>query len=210
MAFSTTLRGTPLSRTPFKAAKPQGVRAPASRVALVVEANKKVLKKTKVILVNDIPNVGREGEIKSVPVGYWRNFLLPNGMAKIASEAILDKIRRKKEDEIRKKMEEKAQAQAFANALSTIGKFTLKKKTGDKDQIYGSVQVQEIADAIYQQTGRNVSDCEIAVPEIKSVGTYECTIRLHPEVLGTFSVVVQREKNVLTVRAADSGKKAKK
>lgn len=91
-------------------------------------------------------------------------------------------IRAKKEDEIRKKLEEKAQAQAFANALTTIGKFLLKKKTGEKDQIYGSVQVQEIADAIYQQTGRNVSDCEITVPEIKSVGTYECTIRLHPEV----------------------------
>lgn len=74
--------------------------------------------------------------------------------------------------------------QAFANALGTIGKFILKKKTGEKDQIYGSVQVQEIADAIYQQTGRNVSDCEFTVPEIKAVGTYECTVRLHPEVRG--------------------------
>lgn len=43
-----------------------------------------------VILVNDIPNVGKEGEIRKVPVGYWRNFLLPNGMAKIASEGILE------------------------------------------------------------------------------------------------------------------------
>ncbi|KXZ43264.1 hypothetical protein GPECTOR_96g730 [Gonium pectorale] len=208
MAMATSLRGAPLNRA-FKAAKPQGVRAPSSRVALVVEANKKVAKKTKVILVNDIPNVGREGEIRSVPVGYWRNFLLPNGMAKIASEAILNQIRRKKEDEIRKKLEVKAQAQAFANALTTIGKFMIKKKTGDKDQIYGSVQTQEIADAIYQQTGRNVSDCEITVPEIKSAGTYECTIRLHPEVVGTFSVVVQKEKNVLTVKTTEP-KKGKK
>jgi large subunit ribosomal protein L9 len=58
-------------------------------------------------------------------------------------------------------------------------------RAGEKDQIYGSVQIQEIADAIYQQTGRNVSDSEISVPEIKAVGTYECTIRLHPEVGGT-------------------------
>lgn len=43
-----------------------------------------------IILVNDIENVGRKGEIKSVPVGYWRNFLLPNGLAKIASEGILE------------------------------------------------------------------------------------------------------------------------
>jgi large subunit ribosomal protein L9 len=46
-------------------------------------------------------------------------------------------IRKRKEDAIRVKLEEKAQAQAFANALATIGKFTLKKKAGDKDQIYG-------------------------------------------------------------------------
>ncbi|GLI59188.1 hypothetical protein VaNZ11_001021 [Volvox africanus] len=209
MAMSTSLCGAPLNRAAFKAATPQGVRAATSRVALVVEANKKVAKKTKVILVNDIPNVGREGEIRSVPVGYWRNFLLPNGMAKIASDAILAQIRRKKEDEIRKKLEEKAKAQAFANALATIGKFMIKKKSGDKDQIFGSVQVQEVADAILLQTGQNVSSCEITMPEIKSVGTYECTIRLHPEVVGTFSVVVQKEKNVLTVRTSDT-KKSKK
>ncbi|KAG2500924.1 hypothetical protein HYH03_000751 [Edaphochlamys debaryana] len=205
--MSTMLRGAPVSGAVFKPAK--GIRAPVSRTALLVEANKKVAKKAKIILVNDIPNVGREGEIKSVPVGYWRNFLLPNGMAKIANESILNEIRRKKEDEIRKKMEEKAQAQAFASALSTIGKFLIKKKSGEKDQIYGSVQVQEIADAIYQQTGRNVSDCEIMVPEIKSVGTYECTIRLHPEVVGTFSVVVQKEKQTLTVKTTEGKKKGK-
>lgn len=43
-----------------------------------------------VILVNDIENVGKKGEIKTVPVGYWRNYLLPNGIAKIASESILE------------------------------------------------------------------------------------------------------------------------
>lgn len=118
-------------------------------------------------------------------------------------------IRRKKEDEIRKKMEEKAQAQAFANALSTIGKFTIKKKTGEKDQIYGSVQVQEVADAIYQQTGRNVADLEITVPEIKAVGTYECTLRLHPEVLATFSVVIQKERGAVTIKTTEGAKKKK-
>jgi len=47
----------------------------------------------------------------------------------------------------------KAQAQSFGNALSTIGKFVIRKKVGDRDQIYGSVQKSEVSDAIYQQTG---------------------------------------------------------
>ncbi len=71
------------------------------------------------------------------------------------------------------------------------------------------LQVQEVADAIYQQTGRNVSDLEINVPEIKAVGTYECTIRLHPEVLATFSVVIAKEKNQVTIKTTEP-KKAKK
>lgn len=57
---------------------------------------------------------------------------------------------------MRAKLEEKAQAQAFANALATIGKFLLKKKSGDKDQLFSTVQAADVADAIYQQTGRCV------------------------------------------------------
>lgn len=99
-----------------------------------------------------------------------------------ASFADFSQIRRKKEGELRNKLEAKAKSQAFANALATIGKFIIKKRAGDKDQIFGSVQVQEVADAILMQTGQDVSKYEITMPDIKSVGTYECTIRLHPEV----------------------------
>lgn len=102
--------------------------------------------------------------------------------------------------------QEKAKAQSFANALATIGKFTIKKKVGDRDQIYGSVQVSEIADAIYQQTGQKLAEADFSVPEIKAVGTYECTIRLHPEVNAAFSVVIVKDKS-LTVKGTDGKKK---
>ena len=54
---------------------------------------------------------------------------------------------------------------------------------------------QEIVDAIFQQTGRQLEKKDVELPEISTVGTYQASIRLHPEVLGTFNVVVQREKN---------------
>ena len=88
-------------------------------------------------------------------------------------------IRQKKEDEIRAKLEIKAQAQAFAQALATIAKFNIKKKVGDKDQIFGSVSVKEVIEAIYQQTGRNIPEADVTIPDIKSVGTYECSGWLH-------------------------------
>jgi large subunit ribosomal protein L9 len=59
-----------------------------------------------------------------------------------------------------------------------------------------SVTKQEIVDAIYQQTGRSIADFELEMPDIKSLGTFECSVKLHPEVTGTFNVLIQREKNV--------------
>lgn len=149
-----------------------------------------------VILTKDLEPVGKEGDLLTVPVGYLRNYLLPNGIARPASEAILEKIRKRKEDAIRAKLEEKAQAQAFANALATIGKFVIKAKAGDKDQLFAAVSKQEVIDAVYQQTSRAVDAADLTIPEIKSVGSFECSVKLHPEVTGTFTVVIQKEKNV--------------
>lgn len=202
--MASVLRGAALRTTPFGSARP------VARTPLLVLANKKVQKRTKVILIKDVPGVGPEGEIIVVPVGYWRNFLMPNHVAKIAGASVLGAIQAKKDEALRAVLEEKAQAQAFANALATIGKFIIKKKVGDKDQVYGSVAVSEVAEAIYQQTGRNVADGEFTVPEIKTIGTYECTLRLHPEVVATFSIVVQREKNVVLKVSTASLKKVKK
>ena len=59
---------------------------------------------------------------------------------------------------------------------------------------------QEIVDAIYQQTGRSIADFELEMPDIKTLGTFECSVKLHPEVTGTFNVLIQREKNVQSKR----------
>lgn len=54
----------------------------------------------------------------------------------------------------------------------------------------------EVVDAIAQQTGKQLDKREVTLPDIKVLGTYDATVRLHPEVVGAFKVVVQREKNV--------------
>lgn len=59
-----------------------------------------------------------------------------------------------------------------------------------------SVTTAEVIDAIAQQTGRTLNKKDVELPEIKSVGSFDASIKLHPEVIGTFKVVVQREKNV--------------
>jgi large subunit ribosomal protein L9 len=200
MSCMTTFSGSSLRTRPVVASRTQ-------RTCLVVEANKKVAKKQRVVFTQNLPSIGMLGEIKSVPVGFWRNYLQPRGMAKIASDGIMKQLKDEEEGGLKKLAEVKAKAQALANALSTIGKFTLKRKAGDKDQIYGSVTVADIVAAIYQQTGRDLGEYKFEVPEIKSIGTYEVSAQMHPEVKATFSVVVQKEKGAAPVAKAAAAKK---
>jgi large subunit ribosomal protein L9 len=58
------------------------------------------------------------------------------------------------------------------------------------------VSAQEVVEAVYQQTGRSLDAAALVLPDIKAVGTYEVSVKLHPDVTGTFSVVVQREKQI--------------
>jgi large subunit ribosomal protein L9 len=145
------------------------------------------------VLKSQVPSLGNVGELKSVPVGYYRNFLQPQGLAEVATEAVLAEIKKKQEMEERARLEQKAKAQAMATALGTIGKFVIKKKVGEEGQIFGSVSGQDIVDAIKLQTGRELDRRSITLPEIKELGTYDATVKLHAEVIGSFKVVVQKD-----------------
>lgn len=171
-----------------------GSSSAAPRPAVVrVVAQRAVTRKTQVVLRVAVPGLGKEGELKTVPVGYFRNFLNPQGMASMATEGILTKLAKEREAEERAKLEVKAKAQAMATALATIGKFVIKKKVGEGEQIFGSVTAQDVVDAIKMQTGRELKRSDVALPEIKTLGTFDTTVKLHPEVVGAFKVVVQKD-----------------
>lgn len=88
-------------------------------------------------MTRDIPGVGTIGQLKNVAVGYFRNYLAPKGYATVATPDILAEINAAREAEARAKQQEKARAEAMATALRTIGKFVIKKKVGENDQIFG-------------------------------------------------------------------------
>jgi len=158
-----------------------------------VLAAKKVKKTTQVILKQDVVNIGKKGELAKVVNGYWRNYLKPLGYAVPATEGILASIQRGIEAEERTKKESKAKAQAMANALATIGKFSIRKKVGAENAIYGSVTAENVVATIEQQTGRALDKRAVDIPDIKTLGTYDVSIKLHPEVTGSFKVVVVKD-----------------
>jgi large subunit ribosomal protein L9 len=171
------------------AARPAAV----ARSPLRVVAQRAVKKTTSVVLTEQIPGVGSKGELVSVATGYFRNFLAPQGKAEIATAEILNAIADKIAQEEAAKRQQQAKAEAMATALATIGKFVVTKKVGDEGQIFGSVTTQEIVDAIAQQTGRELNKKDVTLPEIKSLGTYDAEIKLHPQVVGRFKVVVKKD-----------------
>lgn len=150
-------------------------------------------RKVQVVLTNQVPNLGNQGELKSVPVGYYRNYLQPQGLAAMATDSILAEIKKQKAVEERERLEERAKAQAMATALSTIGKFIIKKKVGEGEQIFGSVSAADVVDAIKMQTGRELEKRNVSLPDIKTLGTYDATVKLHSDVIGAFKVVVQKD-----------------
>jgi large subunit ribosomal protein L9 len=82
----------------------------------------------------------------------------------------------------------------MATALSTIGKFTLKKKAGEGDALFGTVTAADVVDVVFQQTGKQLDKRNVNLPAdgIKTLGTHDVTVKLHPEVVGSFKIVVQK------------------
>lgn len=142
-----------------------------------------------------VPDLGTKGALATVLTGYYRNYLFPQNLARPATEAVLAGIKREEAVIEKAALAKVAKAKAMAIALQTIGKFIIKKKVGDSNQIFGSVTAQEVVDAIEQQTGRVLDKRSVVLPEIRETGTYNASIKLHPEVTGEFKLVIQREKN---------------
>ncbi len=146
----------------------------------------------RVILTQNISNLGTIGNIVNVKNGYARNYLIPNGMVAPADEsnkkALSAQLRALEKKKIVLLEEAKKQAKAFEN-LS----ITLAKKVGEDEKIFGSVTTAEIEAQLLKE-GITASRKDIEVlDDIKKVGVYQAQVKLHPEVVAKFKVWVVAE-----------------
>lgn len=143
----------------------------------------------KVILRADVDNLGRLGDIVAVKPGYGRNYLLPQGLASLATPGnmkMFEQERRKlqaKNDAIR------AEAADLAAKIEAV-KVIIEVRVGDGDKLYGSVTSSQIA-AILADKGVVVDRRKIQMDDgIRSLGEYIVEVKLHPEVVAQLSVNV--------------------
>jgi large subunit ribosomal protein L9 len=146
----------------------------------------------KVILREDIENLGKSGELVTVKDGFGRNYLLPRKKAVLASEQNLRQLEHEKGVITARNAKLKGAAEEQAKKIGSI-KVTIKRKVGEQDKLFGSVTALDIAEAVAAQ-GQSVDRRAIHLAEpIKSTGSYEVELRLHSEVKAKIKVDVVAE-----------------
>lgn len=145
-----------------------------------------------VILKKDVENLGYANDIVSVKPGYANNYLLPNGLAIVATESAKKVLAENLKQRAHKDAKILADAQALAAQIEALALVISAK--AEEGRIFGSVTSSDLAEAMAKQ-GVEVDRKHISVDPIKQVGQYEATIKLHKNVKATihFTVAAQEE-----------------
>ncbi|HPK53409.1 MAG TPA: 50S ribosomal protein L9 [Smithellaceae bacterium] len=133
----------------------------------------------KVILKQNVPSLGKVGELVKVNDGYARNLLIPKGLAIEANEKNIKTFEHEKKNILLKAEKEQKAARELAASISAIT-ITIARKIGDQDKIFGSVTSKDIESAL-QEKGFNIDKKMIVHDEqIKSLGEFKIKIKLYP------------------------------
>ena len=149
----------------------------------------------KVILLEDIPRLGKAGEVVEVKRGYGANFLLLQKKAELVSKGKLKEI-----EVIQEQVRQKAAFQ-IKRAEEVRGKIqerplSVHMKAGEGGKLYGAVTGIAVAKAVRQQFGIEIDKRDVTIPEpIKILGTYTINVKLHPQVIADIRIDVEPEKS---------------
>lgn len=145
-----------------------------------------------VILVQDVPALGKRGDVVRVAEGFAQNYLIPSGRALPASSAARRQL---EEQEKRARMAEaraRREAEKLANQLKRVS-ITARVKVGAEDKLFGRVTAADIA-ALLMEKGFDIDRKKIVLEEpINTLGIFTIDIRLHPEVTGRVKLWVVKE-----------------
>ncbi|EYU37024.1 hypothetical protein ABFS82_04G201000 [Erythranthe guttata] len=157
---------------------------------LTVVAQKKAKKVRKIILKEDVNLLGKKGQLLDVKAGYFRNYLLPMGMAQIVTPGLIKEMKLEDDRIEAEKKRVKDEALQLAQIFETVGAFKVKRKGGKGKQIFGSVTAQDLVDIIKAQLQRDVDKRIVSLPEIRETGEYIAELKLHPDVTARVRVTV--------------------
>ena len=145
----------------------------------------------KVLLIKDVNGLGRAGDIKNVKDGYARNFLLPKGFAKLATDDVIklwQEEQKKKEEELKKEISKINELKEKIENTTLV----IKHKLGANGQLYGAITNKEVANELLKQ-GIEIDKKHIEMKQIKSVGEYDVDIKLGHGIHANLKLIVEGE-----------------
>ena len=147
----------------------------------------------KILLLQDVPELGLAGDIYAVAGGFARNYLIPRGYAILASKGALKQAEEIRQAGIRRRAQMRADAEAQAAVIN--GKRLLfQANAGEGGRLYGSVTAADIAEQLEEKVGFEIDRRRLVLGQsLRDLGIYEIELRLMPEVSGQFQVAVVRE-----------------
>jgi len=143
----------------------------------------------KVILQQDVKNLGKKGDVVEVSEGYGRNFLIPRKAAVMANAENLNVAKAQAASKARKKQQANDEAKLMAAQLEKVS-VTIPVKTGEGGKLFGSVTGKDVSDALKREN-IDVDKKKISIKgDITGVGEYEAVIKVHPEVTSTIKIKI--------------------
>ncbi|WP_138754000.1 50S ribosomal protein L9 [Paenibacillus sinopodophylli] len=146
----------------------------------------------KVIFLQDVKGQGKKGQVKELSEGYVRNFLLPQGLAKLASDGNLKTLEVQNASEQKRKEKEKEDAQALGKKMEEMT-VVIKTKAGEGGRLFGAITSKQIGEALAAQ-GIKIDKRKIELEDpIRTLGVTQVVVKLHPEVKAKLSVQASEE-----------------
>jgi large subunit ribosomal protein L9 len=162
----------------------------------------------KVVLLQDLPGKGKAGEIKEVSKGYARNFLLPRGLALLATPTIIKQVESRLEKE---KLDESIDRDKLVELAQQIEgrEIRFEARLGAGERLFGSITATDVAEELSRAIGSPIDKKKIDIEKsLRKTGSYEVAVKLASDINPQITVVIEEEKEAETEKKAE--KKAEK
>ena len=147
----------------------------------------------KVLLIKDVPNLGKAGEVKEVKDGYAKNFLIAKGLAKVATPDVVAAWEKEQAQKAQKEAEEIRRLEELKEKIESIT-LTIRHKAGANGALFGAITNKEVAQALKEKYGIELDKKQIDIhPPIKQTGEYDIDIKLGHGIHATLKLIVEAE-----------------
>lgn len=157
----------------------------------------------RVLLVKDVYKLGHAGEVKKVADGYGRNYLIPQGMAVLATAGALKQAETLRQNAAIARSKLNAEMQGVADKLKGLT-LTFAAKAGETGKLYGSITTAQVAAKIKEASGLEIDRRNVGHQPLRELGEFQVPVRLTTDLIPNVKVIIHREGEIIKSQAAEA------